>query len=63
MEEAVWYVIGDSVWAIAGGMFALAFVTSVLLLAVGGVYHPRFHILGGNGVFSRRAKYGESDEL
>jgi len=61
MEEAVWYIIGDACWAIAGGMLAIAFVTSILLLVVGGAYHPRFHILGAGGLFSRKAKYGGNE--
>jgi len=61
VEDAIWYVIGDYVWIVAGGLFALAFLISILLLLIGGVYHPRFSILGGNGVFSRRAKYGGDD--
>jgi len=58
MDDAIWYVISDGVWMIAGGTFALAFLISILLLIIGGSYQPRFNILGGNGVFSRRAHYG-----
>lgn len=63
MDAALWYVIGDAVFVLAGGMVALAFIIAVLLLLIGGQYHPRFHILGGRGVFSRQAKYGGRETL
>ena len=63
MEEALWYVIGGAVWIIAGMMFAVAFVISILLLLVGGIHQSRFSLLGQRGLFSRKAKYGESDNL
>jgi hypothetical protein len=32
LDAAIWYVIGDDVYFVAGGMVALAIVLSILLL-------------------------------
>ncbi len=59
LNEAIWYVIGETLIYLSAGLFSTYFVYSILVLLIGFGKPDIFQILGTRGVMSNLPKYGQ----